>query len=207
MKSQDNIQEVIKFLNQRDLRGDAQKFHGKFKSDIETAMRAPRESGLRRLADQIEKAKLDRVLFIDSFDNPRIPNWLGESVLDFGDEKFIIKELIGGEGFKKNLYWSLNDALRTGEFAALKKCRWRPCSKFFASYRRGAFACSPECNTKFHNSQGRKTGYFADRYQQEKDRKLEIARKLKGKPLDVIMKRSRLTKLALIRAGILEEQE
>jgi hypothetical protein len=200
----DHIHHVVAFLNRTDLKGDRREFQREFKADIEAAMRRPRHAGLQKLEDRINGARLRRKLWIDSFDNPTVGNWPWESVLDFGDEKFRVQDHIGGKGFKKDLYWYLNDALRTGEFAALKKCR--QCPNFFASYRRGAFACGPKCNTKFHNKQGRKTGYFTDRYQKEKNRKLKVARSLKGKPLDVIMKRSGLTKWGLIRAGIVAEE-
>lgn len=200
----DHIHHVVEFLNRTDLKGNAQKFQREFKADIEAAMRRPRHAGLQKLEDRINRAGLKRELSIDSFDNPTLRNWPDEMVLDFGDEKFRVQELVGGEDFKKDLYCYLDAALRTGEFATLKKCR--QCPNFFASYRRGAFACSLKCNTKFHNKQGRKTGYFTDRYQQEKNRKLDVAHNLKGKPLDFIMKRSGLTKLALIRAGIVAEE-
>jgi len=204
MKYLVHIPHVVAFLNRTDLKGDTGEFQREFKADIEATMQRPRSAGLQKLEDRINKAGLKRELMIDSFDNPTLRKWPGETVLDFGDEKFVVQELFGGKGFKRDLYWYLDAALRTGEFATLKKCR--QCLKFFASYRRGAFACSPKCNTKFHNTQGKKTGYFTDHYQREKNRKLKVARSLKGKPPEVIMKRSGLTKLALIRAGIVEEE-
>jgi hypothetical protein len=201
----DYIPRVIEFLNREDLRRDAQKFHREFKADIEQAMRPPRNAGLQKLQDRINKAGLKRELMIDPLDKPTVRGMPGESVLDFRDEKFIVQEWTGGQGFKKDLYWDLDMALQTGEFTTLKKCRW--CSKFFASYRRGVFSCSAKCNTKFHNDQGKKTKYFKKNYRDKKQEKLNIARELRGKPLDVIMKKSGLTKLALIREGIVEEQQ
>jgi hypothetical protein len=210
---------VIDFLNRKDfddpgspwsyvpgakVKKRVKKFQRKVRAEVEAALQAPRQQGLRSLADEIEKMKLWRVLNIDPL--ARSDSRLGSYVLDFGDERFSVEELIGGDNtLEAAVYHYLDIALRTARFTLLKKCR--QCSKFFASYRREVFACSPECNTKYHNAQGKKTGYFTSRYQKEKNRKLAVARKLKGKPLDVIMKKSGLTKLALIRTGIVEEQE
>jgi hypothetical protein len=176
----------------------------KVRAEVEAALRVPREAGLRKLADEIEKTKLWRVLNVDPM--ARSSYRPGSSVLDFGDEMFRVEELFGGDNTPEaGVYHYFDQALRTGKFALLKKCR--QCSKFFTSHRRSVFACSPGCNTAFHNTRGQETGYFRTRYEQEKKRKLAVARKLKGNPLDVIMKKSGLTKLALKRAGIVEEQE
>jgi hypothetical protein len=125
-------------------------------------------------------------------------------VLDFGDEKFVVREELYFYGGHQELYWFIRVALKTGEFSAIKKCR--QCSKFFASYRRGARACSPKCNSEYHNNEGRRQGYFRTNYLLKKKKKLAEARKAKREKESrpEIIRKSGLTELALIRAGILE---
>jgi hypothetical protein len=214
MKSLSMIQTVVEFLNRRDLKGNALEFQREFKADIEAAMKRPRHAGLNKLTERIHKARMEYALWVDSFDNPTLRNWPVESVLDFGDEKFIVQHHIGGLGLKKDLYYYLYWALWTGEFALLKKCvaplrKGDQCSKFFASRYRNATACSQRCYTRLHNAQNLKDGYFKKNYQAKKKEKLNIARTLakQNQSLDVIMEKSGLTKLALIKAGIIEEQE
>lgn len=203
------LNHLIEFLNRKDLKGgDAQKFHREFKADIEAAMQPPRHAGLQKLEARIYKAGLTWGVIIDPFEKPLFGNWPMETVLDFGDEKFRVQDHVGGGGsksFKGVLYHHLYWAIREGEFPMLKKCR--TCSKFFASHRRDALACSPKCNQRFHVSKLRERGYYAQNYKTAKKVKLANARKLKGKPLDVIMRESGLTRLALIRAKIVDEEE
>ena len=174
----------------------AEEFQRKVKSEVEAALRPPREAGLRKLADEIEKLKLWRIL--------EISRARGNSTLDFGDEKFDVEELVGSEqsSLEAAIYDVLAVALRTGNFALLKKCR--QCSNFFLSYRRKAFACSPKCNSEYHNVEGRKKGYFRTKYLEHKNAKVKTARGMRDDkfPLPKIMRKTGLTKLALIRAGI-----
>jgi hypothetical protein len=197
------VQRVIEFLNRKDLKGNAQKFHREFKADIEAAMRLPRNAGLQKLEDRINEAKLERVLMIDPLDKAPIRGMPGELVMDFGDEKFIFQEHVGGQGFKKVLYWHLYWTLWQGEFVMLKKCR--QCSQFFASYRRDAQACSPKCNSEYHNAKYQREDKFMKAYFMRKKNKLKEAEKLRdsGKSRLEIIKQTRLTELALIRAEIL----
>lgn len=173
------------------------------RKEVEAALQPPRQAGLRKLAEKVEKMQTHRSLVVEPLARP-VP--VDFPVLDFGDEKFLFDELIAHESTCQSAVYSyIYDTLRTGRFAWLKKCR--QCSKFFASFRRGAFACGPKCNAEFHNAEARRRGYFKTYYQQQKDRKLALARRLAeaNTPINRITERTGLTKLALRREGILEE--
>ena len=178
----------------------AEEFQRKVRLEVETALQPPREAGLRKLVDEIEKLKLLRIFEISRG---------GNSVLNFGDEKFAVEELVGSEqsSLEAAIYLMLAVALRTGGFALLKKCR--QCSNFFLSYRRKALACSPKCNSEYHNVEGRKKGYFRTKYLEHKNAKEEKARRMRDDKFSLpeIMRKTGLTKLALIRAGIEVEEE
>jgi hypothetical protein len=218
---------VIDFLNRKDFEGPnspwavyisgdernrsrlkkrIENFQRELRKEVEAALQPPRQAGLRKLAEKVEKLQTHRSIVVELLArSSRVP--IDFPVLDFGDEKFIVDELIAARGntCESAVYSYIDDALRTGRFAWLKKCR--QCSKFFASYRRGAFACGPKCNAEFHNAEARSRGYFQTYYQQQKNRRLALARRLAraNTPVNVIAERTGLTKLALRREGILEE--
>jgi hypothetical protein len=210
------VQYVVAFLNRRDLKRDRLKFQQGFKADIEAAIKPPRAAGLQRLEKRINSAGLEYVLMLDPLNKAAIRGMPGELVLDFGDEKFVFQEHLGGQDFKRDLYWHLYWALRLGQFSTLKKCeaerlggRGERCPNFFASNYRKARACSQTCYSRLHNAENLKNDYFQKNYLAKKKERLNKASSLreKGEALDVIMEETKLTKLALIRAGIIDEQE
>lgn len=130
--------------------------------------------------------------------------------LRLGDEVFIYttspaKALLSvsrGERKRRMTYWLLDQTLLPGGgFSQVRRCR--QCSKFFTSYRRKAEACSPACNSDYHNTKYQREGKFMRSYYQRKKKKLIEARRLwkEKTPLDQIMDETGLTRLALIRAG------
>jgi hypothetical protein len=130
--------------------------------------------------------------------------------LRLGDEVFIYtaspaKALLSvsrGERNRRMAYWLLDQTLLPGGgFSQVRRCR--QCSKFFTSYRRKVEACSPGCNSDYHNAEYQRKGKFMLAYFLRKKKKLIEARKLwkEKTPLDQIMDKTGLTRLALIRAG------
>ena len=184
----------------------AKRLQAVLRRDIEAILqRQTREAGLDRLARKVERIEFAHARLVERWP-PYIMVDVGASVLNFRDgEKFVWQQSVGGQALELWLYRYLDMALWTGEFTQLRICR--QCSKFFTSYRRDAQACGPECNQEYHNSKGQKSGYFRRNYKQKKRKKLNEARRLlrkKKMTLDEIMEKTRLTKLALIREGILE---
>jgi hypothetical protein len=130
--------------------------------------------------------------------------------LRLGGEWFIVADipkLTGPQRKRHGVYWLLDKALRSGEFSQVKRCR--QCSKFFASYRRKADACSPQCNRDYQNAEYQAKGKFMKRYRVRRTEALQRAQRLRdqGKDIEFIMKKTDLTKLALIRGGVYEVDE
>jgi hypothetical protein len=94
--------------------------------------------------------------------------------------------------------------LQSGAFSQVRICR--QCSKFFTSYRRDAQACSPKCNSEYHNEKYQEQGKFMDAYFKRKKKRLNELKNLGGKSrLEIIEQAERvgLTELALIRAKVI----
>jgi hypothetical protein len=127
--------------------------------------------------------------------------------LRLGEEWFIVADVpifhrSRQQRKRQMVYWLLDQALKSGEFSQVRRCR--TCSEFFASYRRDAQACSPDCNHEYHNQEYQRKGKFMDSYFKRKNQKLKKAKRLKkeGKDIEFIIDKTDLTRLALIRHKI-----
>jgi hypothetical protein len=104
------------------------------------------------------------------------------------------------------VYWTLDQTLQSGAFSQVRICR--QCLKFFTSYRRDAQACSPKCNSEYHNEKYQDQGKFMDAYFKRKKKRLNELKRLRHRGesrLEIIeqAKRVGLTELALIRAKVI----
>ena len=128
-----------------------------------------------------------------------------------GNEAFLYTPTLNPPGNRRErkrwaIYLALDQTLQSGNFSQVRICR--QCSKFFTSYRRDAQACSPKCNSEYHNEKYQREGKFMDAYRKRKKKRLREIKKLRDSGesrLEIIeqAKRLGLTELALIRKGVL----
>jgi hypothetical protein len=116
---------------------------------------------LRTVLNKIEEIGFDQnrrtILPLTKYHGPEWqPDQPGNQVR-IGGDWFIVADVPHLAGKRQTVYWLLDQALVSGAFAQIRRCR--SCSKFFATTRSDKASCSPQCTVKYQNQdrQDRKT--------------------------------------------------
>src|SRR5262249_29224828 len=102
------------------------------------------------------------------------------------------------------LWWTVIEAMETGELAKLKTCSL--CEKFFLQDDVRQEFCGDKCRFDFHNRKHQKEGYFARKRKERRDLILNRAKALldRGMSPTEVSTKTKLSRRLLRREGLLK---
>lgn len=114
------------------------------------------------------------------------PGWLpteSHNRLRLGNEWFIVADVPHLAGKRQTIYWVLDEALKSGEFSQVRRCRW--CGRYFTTTRSDRLTCNPKCNVKRQNAKRQSTEDRLDEYTEarweHREKMFKDAKELKAK--------------------------
>jgi hypothetical protein len=200
--------------------------HDELRADVQRLLKLPpipakgisrAEYWLRVVLRKIEGFQFSHarrtIVPLSQYNKARWQPGVKQNYLRVGREWFVVRDvpdITGGtaaERKRQTIYWVLDQALKSGEFSKVQRCRNPRCLKFFMSNRRKPGSCSKKCNQEFYNRKYQDKGDFMKQYYERKNLAIKRAMNLRDQKKDIefIMASTGLTKLALIRGKVFDE--